>query len=59
MDGKKSRPDLLGDVNRSVRALVDGEYRGAEYAVVTIHLKDGVPDVQLPVLPTPPRQQDT
>jgi hypothetical protein len=45
------RHDLLDLLVEVVRALVDRNYPGAEYGVLSVHLRDGVPDVMIPVIP--------
>jgi hypothetical protein len=46
------RDDLLDVLNEVVRAMLGRTYPGAEYATLVVHLKDGVPDLRIPVIPT-------
>lgn len=48
--------DTYGLMLASVKAWLKGHHPTAEYSVVVAHIRDGVPDVQIPV--TPPACSD-
>lgn len=43
--------DGYGKMMGEIRDWLEGNHPGARYAVLVVHLDDGVPDVQVPVIP--------
>lgn len=53
------RGDWHGLARGATRRLIEAEYPGAEYGVLCVHVRDGVPDLMIPVIasassPSPP-----
>jgi hypothetical protein len=48
---RKTQSDLLADAVAAVRRLQEAVSPSAKYAVIVVHVGDGVPDVSIPVTP--------